>query len=144
MATASRDAETSLSTDHMSDMGPGQVRLYVSDGLIQVGPETTVRRMAQRLAAEGVGALVVVEGDQVHGIVSERDLMLAIAAGHDLDATTAADLDSRDVVTCTPDTTVHDAAVLMMEYYVRHLLVRDHTGPVGMISARDLLGAYAS
>jgi CBS domain-containing protein len=144
MATASRDAETSLSTDHMSDMGPGQVRLYVSDGLIQVGPETTVRRMAQRLAAEGVGALVVVEGDQVHGIVSERDLMLAIAAGHDLDATTAADLDSRDLVTCTPDTTVHDAAVLMMEYYVRHLLVRDHTGPVGMISARDLLGAYAS
>jgi CBS domain-containing protein len=48
------------------------------------------------------------------------------------------------VVTCTPDTTVRYAAVLMMEHYVRHLLVLDHTGPVGMISARDLLGAYAS
>ena len=58
--------------------------------------------MARRLAAEGVGALVVVEGDQVHGIVSERDLMLAIAGGQDLDATTAADLDNWDVVTCTP------------------------------------------
>ena len=103
-----------------------------------------MRRMAQRLAAEGVAALVVVEGDQVHGIVSERDLMLAIAAGQDLDATTGADLDNRDVVTCTPDTTVHAAAVLMMEHYLRHLLVRDNTGPVGMISARDLLGAYAS
>ena len=129
----------------MSDMGPGdKVRRYVSDELIRVGPEATVRQMARRLAAEGVGALVVVEGDQVHGIASERDLMLAIAAGQDLDATTAADLDNRDVVTCTPDTTVHDAAVLMMEHYVRHLLVRDNTGPVGMISARDLLGAYAS
>jgi CBS domain-containing protein len=129
----------------MSDMGPGdKVRLYVSDELIRVGPEATVRQMARRLAAEGVGALVVVEGDQVHGIVSERDLMQAIAGGQDLDATTAADLDNRDVVTCTPDTTVHDAAVLMMEHYVRHLLVRDNTGPVGMISARDLLGAYAS
>jgi CBS domain-containing protein len=48
------------------------------------------------------------------------------------------------VVSCTPDTTVHDAAMLMMEHYVRHLLVRDDTGPVGMISARDLLGAYAT
>jgi CBS domain-containing protein len=70
--------------------------------------------------------------------------VLAIAAGQDLDATTAADLDSRDVVTCRPDTTVHYAAVLMMEHYGRHLLVRDHTGPVGMISARDLLEAYES
>jgi CBS domain-containing protein len=129
----------------MSDMGPAYyVRLYVSEGLIRVGPEATVRQMAQRLAAEGVGALVVVEGDQVRGIVSERDLMLAIAAGQDLDTTTAADLDNPDVVTCTPETTVHDAAVLMTERYVRHLLVRDHTGPVGMISARDLLGAYAT
>lgn len=129
----------------MSDMGPGdKVRRYVSDELIRVGPEATVRQMARRLAAEGVGALVVVEGDQVHGIVSERDLMLAVVGGQDLDATTATDLDNRDVVTCTPDTTVHDAAVLMMEHYVRHLLVRDKTGPVGMISARDLLGAYAS
>jgi CBS domain-containing protein len=126
-------------------MGPGdRVRLYVSEGLIRVGPEATMRQIARRLVAEGIGALVVVEGDHVHGIVSERDLMVAIAAGQDLDATTAADLDNPDVVTCTPDTTVHDAAVLMMEHYVRHLLVRDHTGPVGMISARDLLGAYAT
>jgi len=86
----------------------------------------------------------VTEGDQVHGIVSERDLVLAIAAGKDLDSTTAADLDSRRVVTCTPETTVHAAAVLMMENYMRHLLVDDHTGMVGMVSARDLLGAYAA
>jgi CBS domain-containing protein len=131
--------------DDMNDLGPAdQVRLFVSDELIRVEPEATVRQIAQRMAAEGVGALVVAEGERVHGIVSERDLMLAIAEGRDLDATTAADVDSQHVVTCTPDTTVHDAAMLMMEHYVRHLLVRDDTGPVGMISARDLLGAYAT
>jgi CBS-domain-containing membrane protein len=54
-----------------------------------------------------------------------------------------ADIDSRRVVTCMPDTSVQDAAVLMMEHYVRHLVVNDHTGPVGIVSARDLLGAYA-
>ena len=50
------------------------------------------------MAAEGVGALVVTEGDQVHGIVSERDVVVAIAGGKDLDSTTAADIDSRRLV----------------------------------------------
>ena len=48
------------------------------------------------------------------------------------------------MVTCTPDTTVHAAAAaLMMEHYARHLLVEDRIGLIGMVSARDLLGAYA-
>jgi CBS domain-containing protein len=127
------------------DIGRGsdQVRMFVSDTLIRVGHDATARELAQRMAAEGVGALVVTEGDQVHGIVSERDLVVAIAAGKNLDSTTAADIDSRRVVTCTPDTSVQAAAVLMMEHYVRHLLVKDNTGPIGIVSARDLLGAYA-
>ena len=123
--------------------GSDQVRMFVSDTLIRVGHDATLRELAQRMAAEGVGALVVTEGDQVHGIVSERDVVVAIAAGKDLDSTIAADIDSRRVVTCTPDTSVQEAAVLMMEHYVRHLLVNDHTGTVGIVSARDLLGAYA-
>lgn len=90
-----------------------------------------------------MGALVVTEGDEVHGIVSERDVVVAIAAGKDLDSTTAADIDSRRLVTCTPDTSVPEAAVLMMEHYVRHLLVNDHTGPVGIVSACDLLGCQS-
>jgi CBS domain-containing protein len=128
------------------ETGPGseRVRLFVSDSLILVGRDATMRQMAQRMAAEGVGALVVTEGENVHGIVSERDVVLAIAARSDLDTTTAGDLDSRRLVTCTPETTVQAAAVLMMENYVRHLLVSDQTGPVGMVSARDLLGAYVA
>jgi hypothetical protein len=51
-----------------------------------------VRELAGRMAAEGVGALVVIECDQVHGIVSERDVGVAIAAGKQLDATTAAEI----------------------------------------------------
>jgi CBS domain-containing protein len=124
--------------------GSEQVRLFVSDRLILVGRDDTMRQMAQRMAAESVGALVVTEGDHVHGIVSERDVVLAIAAGNDLDSAAAGDLDSRRLVACTPDTTVQAAAVLMMENYVRHLLVSDQTGPVGMVSARDLLGAYVA
>jgi CBS domain-containing protein len=127
------------------DIGRGSdhVRMFVSDSLIRVGHDATLRQLAQRMTAEGVGALVVTEGGHVHGIVSERDVVVAIAAGKDLDKTSAADIDSRRVVTCRPDTSVQEAAVLMMEHYVRHLLVNDDTGPIGIVSARDLLGAYA-
>ena len=132
------------SDDALSYQGPSsQVRLFVSESLIRVGRDATVRQMAHRMAAESVGALVVLEEDHVHGVVSERDVVLAIATSKDVDTTTAGDLDSRHLVTCTPDTSVHDAAHLMVEHYVRHLVVKDGTGPIGMISARDLLGAYA-
>ena len=94
--------------------GSDQVRMFVSDTLIRVGHDATVREMAGHIAAEGVGALVVTEGDQVHGNVSERDVVVAIAAGKDLDSTTAADIDSRRLVICPPDTSVQQAAVLMM------------------------------
>ena len=87
-----------------------------------------MRQMAQRMVAEDVGALVVTEGDHVHGIVSERDVISAIAAGNDLDSATAGDLGSRRLVTCAPDTTVQAAGALMMENYVRHLLVSDQNG----------------
>ena len=112
--------------------------------LICVEPDTTLHQVAQRLVAESVGALVVTDGDRVAGIISERDVVRAVASGRDLDSTTAAELGTRRVVTCTPDTSIHAAAQLMMEHYVRHLLVEDRAGPIGMVSARDLLGAYAS
>ena len=122
----------------------GSVRLFVSDDLICIEPDATLIQVAQRLAAEGVGALLVTEGDRTVGIVSERDIVRAIASGKNVNATTAAELGSRRVVTCTPDTSIQAAAQLMMEHYVRHLLVEDRHGPIGMVSARDLLGAYAS
>jgi CBS domain-containing protein len=141
--TTDSDAATTLTDETRYPDPSDPVRRYVSDDLIRIGPDATLHQIAQRLAAEGVGALVVVHGDRVLGVISERDVIRAVAAGKDLDSITAADLDARDVVTCTPDTTVRAAAALMMEHYVRHLLVEDRNGPVGMVSARDLLGAYA-
>lgn len=129
----------------MSYVGPAAaVRLFASDNLVRIGLKATVRQIAEQLTAQGVGALVVIDDDQIHGVVSERDVVLAIAAGKDLDSTLAGDLDNRVVVTCGPDTSVHAAALLMMEHYLRHLVVVDEHGPVRMISARDLLGAYAT
>jgi CBS domain-containing protein len=139
------DAATGVTDQARFQEPSDSVRLFVSDDLIRIEPNATLHQVAQRLAAESVGALVVIDGDRVAGIISERDVVRAVASGKDLESTTAAELGTRRVVTCTPDTTIHAAAQLMMEHYVRHLLVEDHSGqPIGMISARDLLGAYAS
>jgi CBS domain-containing protein len=137
-------AATSMA-DQARDPEPSDlVRLFVSDELICIEPDATLHQVAERLAAEGVGALVVTEGERIVGIVSERDVARAVASGRDLDLTTAAELGTHAVVKCAADTTVQAAAHLMMGFYVRHLIVEDHTGPIGMVSARDLLGAYAS
>lgn len=120
------------------------VRLFVSDDLISIEPDASLHQVAQRLTAESMGALVVTDGEKIAGIISERDVVSAVASGKDLDATTAAEVGTRRVVRCTPDTTIEAAAQLMMQHCVRHLLVEDGNGPIGMVSARDLLGAYAS
>jgi CBS domain-containing protein len=138
------DAVSGIAEEPRYPEPSGSIRLFVSDDLICIKPDATFPQVVQRLAAEGVGALLVTEGDRVVGIISERDIVRALASGNDLNATTAAELGSRRVVTCTPDTTIQAAVQLMMEHYLRHLLVEDRHGPVGMVSARDLLGAYAS
>jgi CBS domain-containing protein len=139
-----RDAAAGVADEVKYPEPSDSVELFVSDELICIDPDATLHQVAKRLAATGVGALVVMDGDRVAGIVSERDVVHAEASGKDLESTTAAELGTRRVVTCSPDTTIHAAAELMMEHYVRHLLVEDRSGLLGMISARDLLGAYAS
>ncbi len=125
-------------------VGATPVGVLASDGLAKVAGDVSLRHVAAALVQEGVGAVVVVDGDKVHGVLSERDVVVAVATGTDVDAVAAADVDSRDLVACTPDTTVDDAAALLMARYVRHLVVEDETGPIGVVSARDLLGVYSA
>jgi CBS domain len=75
------------------------VQLFVSDDLIWIEPDATLHQVAHRLAAEGVGALIVSDRDRVVGIISERDVVGAAASGKDLDSTTAAELGTSHVVT---------------------------------------------
>lgn len=123
--------------------GATLVGIVASDELAKVRGDATLRDVAAALVQEGIGAVVVVDGDEVHGVLSERDVVAAVAAGTDLDSVSASEVDSRDLIACTPETTVEDAARRLMERYVRHLVVEDESGPVGVVSARDLLGVYS-
>ena len=75
-------------------------------------------------------------------MISERDVVRAVAASLDLTATLAGDVASTHVVWCDHTATVREVAEVMMEHYVRHVLLEQNGRLVGIVSARDVLGAY--
>jgi CBS domain-containing protein len=115
-------------------------------GVAWVRPDADLVALCQALAQADVGALVV--GDPATGedagVVSERDVVRALASGVDPKGATAGDLASRDVVACDRAATVTEAAATMLEHSVRHLPIEAEGRFVAIVSARDLLSAYAS
>jgi CBS domain-containing protein len=120
------------------------ISALIGDRVARVGPRATLHEVADAMAAAGVGALVVGDLDQPSGIVTERDLAGALAARLDPATTRAGDIAHTSLVWCDAEATVAEVATEMMTAYVRHVLVEEDGRLVGVVSARDLLGAYAS
>ena len=120
------------------------VSILATDTVARVAPDASLNGVARAMTDADVGLLVVGRGDDVDGVVSERDIVRAIAAGHDPNTTTAMEVAHTDLAWCDPTATVAEVATEMMERYVRHVLVEDGGRLVGIVSARDLLGAYAA
>lgn len=130
-------------TDVM-DAGSMPIRPLVAEEVARIAPDANLVDVAGLLAAAEVGALIVGDGKVVQGVVSERDLVRAVAAGRDLATTRAIDVAQTTLVWCEATSSVADVAEEMMEQYVRHVLVEEGGALVGVVSARDLLGAYAT
>ncbi|MFY7941722.1 MAG: CBS domain-containing protein, partial [Burkholderiaceae bacterium] len=87
-----------------------------------------------------VGALVVMEGDKLVGVFSERDYTRKIALqGRNSKDTTVAEIMTRNVFTVSPSTRTRECMALMSQKKIRHLPVVDGDKVVGMISIRDLM-----
>jgi CBS domain-containing protein len=124
--------------------------MFVSDVLSQKGglvhtvsPETTLAEIAQQLSTRRIGAvLVMADGDRIAGIVSERDLVRAVA-GHGAAAfeLQARQVMTRDVVTCHPDDVIEHVMQLMTSGRFRHLPVIDRDELIGLISIGDVVKA---
>ena len=123
--------------------GDACVRVYAADAVITMPPETTVLAVADELTGDQVGIVILGSPGEVQSVISERDVVRGVADGCDPAVTRAQELASTKLVWCDASATVREAAELMMEQYVRHVLLEEEGRLVGIVSARDLLGAYA-
>jgi CBS domain-containing protein len=113
-------------------------RDHMSRDLLTVAPDEQLGAVAQRMVDRDVGAALVTEGSRLTGILTERDVLRAVAAGI-RDDTTVADWMTRDPETMGSDDTTLQAAVLMIHGGFRHLPLMDGDDVVGMLSIRDLM-----
>jgi CBS domain-containing protein len=107
-----------------------------------IAPEATVEELLAQLAEHHIGAMIVTTGDDVVGIVSERDVVRQLHS-HGTDVLTAAveHIMTRDVVHCAPADPVDQVATLMTERRIRHLPVLDGDRLVGVVSIGDVVSS---
>lgn len=111
--------------------------------LLTIEPHDSLRRTAKAMSDRGVGAAVVMEAGNIAGIVTERDILLAVAANRDFDSDTVDHVMTRDVVSGKPGWDIMRAVRTMIEHNFRHLLVTEMHEPVGIVSLRDLMDSMA-
>jgi len=110
--------------------------------ILTVGPELTLSEAARRMRDRRVGSAVVAAAGKKPAIITERDLLRAIADGVDLTSTQFSAYMTPDAITVTADWHVVDVARTMIERRVRHVIVVNATDQVvGMLSIRDIARA---
>ncbi len=108
--------------------------------VIKVTPELSVLEAIKVLASENIGAAVVMVGDRLAGIFSERDYTRkVILKGRSSDATRVEEIMTANVVVVSPRTKARECMALMTEKNIRHLPVVDEGRVIGMVSIRDIV-----
>ena len=120
------------------------VGALIGDEVARVPGHASLMDVAAALTEREIGILAVGDGDLPDGVVSERDIVRAVAEGRDLTTTTAMDVAHTELRWVDPAATVGEVAREMMNNWVRHVLVGSGGSMVGIVSARDLIGVYAS
>ncbi|RZL60841.1 MAG: CBS domain-containing protein [Variovorax sp.] len=111
-----------------------------SPALFRTEPDTTVFDALQVLATHEVGALMVMVGEQLVGVLSERDYTRKVALlGKNSREVRVSEIMTANVITVSPQTRTRDCMALMSQKRIRHLPVVDAGKVVGMISIRDLM-----
>ena len=116
-----------------------KIKELMHNGAEVSAPTTSVQNLAKAMKDKDIGAVAIVENNHLIGMVTDRDIVLALAEGRDLSTLTAHDVMSRDVATCHDTDHVHDALHTMETRRIRRLPVLDHSKKmVGMVSLGDI------
>jgi CBS domain-containing protein len=116
------------------------LRTKPTRAVIKVTPEQSVLDAIKVLASENIGAAIVMSGDRLAGIFSERDYTRkVILKGRSSDSTRVEEIMTPNVVVVNPRTKTRDCMALMTEKNIRHLPVVDEGRVIGMVSIRDIV-----
>jgi CBS domain-containing protein len=105
--------------------------------------DDTVADAARKMWNQQTGSLLVVDGEDLVGIITERDVLKAVAIGLSLEQARISEVMTKDLVTVGPGTSLREAAKVMADRWIRHLPVLDGGKLVGVLSQRDLAGMLA-
>jgi len=121
------------------------ILLIKDQDLLSITPAATVLEAIRLMSEKNVGALPVMEGDKLVGIISERDYARkVILKGRSSDGTLVKDIMTETVLTVSPENTYDECMTLMTEKCLRHLPVVSDNCVVGMISIADVVRAIIS
>ena len=122
-----------------------QVRDGMSNVVLTVGPGHTLRQAARYMAQRRVGAAVVVDPDgEGPGILTERDILMAIGDGQDPDTELVAEHLTQRLVCAAPDWSLEQAAAEMVRGGFRHLLVVERGNVCGVLAMRDIVRCWTA
>jgi CBS domain-containing protein len=131
---------TTESTPSTAASGTGDSLSHVVRPVaITMAPTATIREIAVQMTANEIGMVVIGGEGRLLGVVSERDIVRALAEEADPEDERASDIMSVDVLSAESSTTVASAVEMMVEGGVRHLPVVDRGRVMGVVSMRDLL-----
>ncbi|HEX4437892.1 MAG TPA: CBS domain-containing protein [Solirubrobacteraceae bacterium] len=120
-----------------------QVHEGMSETVLTVGPGHSLRAVARLMSERRVGAAVVMDPEgHGPGIITERDILVAVGNGQEPDEETVAEHLTRDVVYAAPDWSLEEAAAAMVQGSFRHLIVLDGGETVGILSVRDVVRCW--
>lgn len=111
--------------------------------LLTIEPQASLRRVSKVMTDRGVGCAVVIDNEKVAGIITERDILHAVAREQNVDETSVQDVMTKGVVAGAPGWDIIRAVKTMTDGGFRHLLVTEMDDPIGIVSLRDLMDSMA-
>ena len=118
----------------------GTLGEIVKPTFITVAPEDTLGEVAERMSAQNVGAVVVKDFGRLIGILTERDMLRAMAARVHTSAARVRQWMTENPITASPDTTFDEGSKIMLDKGFRHLPVVDGETILGIVSLRRIMG----
>lgn len=116
-----------------------KIKDLMHDGVETLASNASIDSVAKVMKQKDIGSVAIRDGDNLVGIITDRDIVLAFADGRDFSKLTARDVMSKDVISCRDTDQIHDALQKMETSRIRRLPVLDHNKKmVGMIGLGDI------